>query len=60
MGPGGAKPARLDAELKAGELDVDGVMGFARVALEGSAVERPRDIALKASISAAPTSPAWT
>ncbi|MBW8854038.1 MAG: hypothetical protein JF604_06850, partial [Bradyrhizobium sp.] len=45
----GARP-RLDAELKAGELDVDGVLAFARAAFEGSAFARPRDIALSVDI----------
>jgi large subunit ribosomal protein L24 len=38
----GGKPPRLDAELKAAELDVDGVFAFARAALDGTAFERPR------------------
>lgn len=41
-GASGAKPPRLDAELKAAELDVDGMLAFARAALEGTAFERPR------------------
>jgi large subunit ribosomal protein L24 len=48
----GARP-RLDAELKAGELDVDGVLAFARAALEGSAFARPRDVALAVDIGRA-------
>jgi large subunit ribosomal protein L24 len=48
----GARP-RLDAELKAGELDVDGVLAFGRAALEGSAIERPREIALTVDIGRA-------
>ncbi|HWP15706.1 MAG TPA: AsmA-like C-terminal region-containing protein, partial [Xanthobacteraceae bacterium] len=48
----GARP-RLDADLKAGELDVDGVLAFARAALEGSAFARPRDIALTVDIGRA-------
>jgi len=48
----GARP-RLDAELKAGELDVDGVLAFSRAALEGSAIERPREIALTVDIGRA-------
>ena len=38
----GGKPPRLDAELKAAELDVDGVFAFGRAALDGTAFERPR------------------
>jgi len=41
-GANGAMPPRLDAELKAAELDVDGMLGFARAVLEGTAFERPR------------------
>jgi large subunit ribosomal protein L24 len=41
-GANGAKPPRLDAELKAAELDVDSVLAFARAALEGTALEKPR------------------
>lgn len=48
----GARP-RLDAELKAGEVDVDGVLGFARAAFDGSAFERPRDIGLTVDIGRA-------
>jgi len=48
----GARP-RLDAELKAGELDVDGVIAFARSAFEGNAVARPRDVALTVDIGRA-------
>ena len=52
-GADGAKAPRLDAELKAGELDVDGVLAFARAALDGSAVERPRDVSLVVDIGRA-------
>jgi large subunit ribosomal protein L24 len=48
----GARP-RLDADLKAGELDVDGVLAFARSAFEGSAFARPRDVALTVDIGRA-------
>jgi uncharacterized protein involved in outer membrane biogenesis len=49
----GAKPPRLDAELKAAELDVDGVLAFGRAALDGTAIERPRMIALTVDIGRA-------
>jgi large subunit ribosomal protein L24 len=52
-GGNGAKPPRLDAELKAGELDVDGVLAFGRAALEGTAFERPRAGSLKVDIGRA-------
>jgi len=48
----GVRP-RLDADLKAGELDVDGVLAFARAAFEGSVFERPRDIALTVDVGRA-------
>ena len=49
----GAKPPRLDAELKAAELDVDGVLAFGRAALDGTAIERPRVISLTVDIGRA-------
>ncbi|TMJ04886.1 MAG: AsmA family protein [Alphaproteobacteria bacterium] len=49
----GARPPRLDAELKAGELDIDGMLAFARAALDGSAIERPREVALTVDIGRA-------
>jgi large subunit ribosomal protein L24 len=49
----GAKPPRLDAELKAAELDVDGILAFGRAALDGSAFERPRMISLAVDIGRA-------
>ncbi|MEA2878978.1 MAG: hypothetical protein QOF14_4174, partial [Hyphomicrobiales bacterium] len=52
-GADGPKPPRLEAELKAAELDVDGVIAFARAALDGSAIERPREIALTVDIGRA-------
>ena len=48
----GPRP-RLDANLKAGDLDVDGVLAFARSAFEGSAFARPRDVALTVDIGRA-------
>jgi large subunit ribosomal protein L24 len=49
----GAKPARLDAELKAPELDVDAVLAFGRGALGGTAFERPREISLAVDVGRA-------
>jgi len=49
----GVRPPRLDAELKAGDLDVDGVLAFARTAFDGSAIERPREVALTVDIGRA-------
>lgn len=48
----GARP-RLDADLKAGDLDIDAVLAFARSAFEGSAFERPRDVALTVDVGRA-------
>jgi large subunit ribosomal protein L24 len=47
------RAARLEAELKAAELDIDGLIGFARTALDGTAFERPGEIALTADIARA-------
>ncbi len=49
----GARPARLNAELKAGELDVDGMLAFGRAALDGTALERPREVSLSVDIGRA-------
>ena len=49
----GAKPPRLDAQLKAAELDVDGVLAFGRAALDGTAIERPRIVSLAVDIGRA-------
>jgi len=52
-GASGAKPPRLDAELKAAELDVDGVMAFGRAALEGTAIDWPREISVAVDLARA-------
>jgi large subunit ribosomal protein L24 len=52
-GANGPKPPRLDAELKAAELDVDGILAFGRAALDGSAMERPRVISLTVDVGRA-------
>jgi len=44
--PSADRPARLDADLRAGEIDVDGLLGFADGAFDGLGFEAPRDIAL--------------
>ncbi len=49
----GVRAPRLDAELKAGELDVDGMLAFARAAGDGAAFERPREISLNVDIGRA-------
>ncbi len=49
----GARPPRLDAVLKAAELDVDGVLAFGRAALDGTAIERPRIVSLAVDVGRA-------
>jgi large subunit ribosomal protein L24 len=49
----GARPPRLDADLKAGELDVDGLLAFGRAALDGTAFERPREVSLSVDVGRA-------
>ncbi len=44
--PAGQRPARLDADLKAGEIDIDAILGFADSALSGSGLEAPREVSL--------------
>ena len=46
-------PARLDAELSAGELDIDALTNFADGALSGMGLERPREVALGLDIGRA-------
>jgi large subunit ribosomal protein L24 len=53
------QPAKLDAELRASELDLDGAQSFLQAIAAGSAAERPQDIALtldlaRATISGVP------
>ena len=48
-----ARPARLDVELTAGELDVDALLQFGKSALAGLDLERPRQIALAFDIERA-------
>jgi large subunit ribosomal protein L24 len=52
-GASGAKPPRLDAELKAAELDVDGVMAFGRAALDGTAIDWPREVSVAVDVARA-------
>ncbi|MDB5597967.1 MAG: alpha-isopropylmalate/homocitrate synthase AsmA [Xanthobacteraceae bacterium] len=40
------RPARLDAELRAAVLDIDGVLAFGKAAFAGTAIERPREVKL--------------
>lgn len=49
----GNRPARLDAELKAVELDLDAAFGFGETAFSGLGLERPREAALAVEIGVA-------
>jgi large subunit ribosomal protein L24 len=47
------KPARLDANLRAAELDLDSAFGFGASALSGLGLEPPREVALAIEIGRA-------
>jgi large subunit ribosomal protein L24 len=47
----GNRPARLDAELTAPQLDVDAALGFGRALLAGTTLERPREVNLAIEIA---------
>ncbi|HET8545896.1 MAG TPA: AsmA family protein [Pseudolabrys sp.] len=47
------RPAKLDAELKAPQLDIDAALGFGRALLAGSMLERPREMTLVIEIGRA-------
>lgn len=49
----GDRAARLEAEIKAAELDLDAVLAFGNAALTGTSLERPREIALALEIGRA-------
>ena len=51
--PSGNRPARIDAELKANQFDLDSAFDFGKALLAGSALDRPREINLKADIGRA-------
>ena len=51
--PSGKRPARLDAELKAPQFDIDAALAFGKALLAGSAVEQPREMSLAADIGRA-------
>jgi uncharacterized protein involved in outer membrane biogenesis len=51
--PAADRPARLDADLKAGEIDFDVLLGFADGAFAGLGFEAPRDVALGLEIGRA-------
>jgi large subunit ribosomal protein L24 len=47
------RAAKLDAELKAPELDIDAALGFGNALLAGSNIERPHDMNIAADIERA-------
>src|SRR6185437_1159587 len=49
----GTRPARLDAEIKAPQFDIDAAVAFGKALLAGSAMERPGEISLSADIERA-------
>jgi uncharacterized protein involved in outer membrane biogenesis len=49
----GERPARLEADLSAGELDIDALLGFGESALTGMGLDRPREVALGLEIGRA-------
>jgi uncharacterized protein involved in outer membrane biogenesis len=49
----GTRPARLDAEIKAPQFDIDATVAFGKALLAGSAMERPDEISLAADIERA-------
>jgi uncharacterized protein involved in outer membrane biogenesis len=51
--PVGDRPARLDGELRAAELDLDGVLGFGESALSGLGLERPGEVTLAMDVGKA-------
>ena len=51
--PSGKQPAKLEAELQASQFDFDGALNFGRAVLAGTALERPREMALAADIGRA-------
>ena len=51
--PAGNRPARLDADLRAAELDIDEAIGFGISALSGVGLEAPREVALAIEIDRA-------
>jgi uncharacterized protein involved in outer membrane biogenesis len=46
----GTRPARLEAELAASQLDIDAALEFSKALLAGSNLQRPQDMTIKADI----------
>ena len=53
LSPSAAHKGRLDAELTAAELDIDGVLDFAKAALGDTKFERPGEMSLAIDIGRA-------
>jgi uncharacterized protein involved in outer membrane biogenesis len=51
--PAGKHPARLDAALRAPDIDVDAAIAFANAALAGSKLEKPGEMALAIDVGRA-------
>lgn len=51
--PAGDRPARVEGELRAAELDIDGVIGFGESALSGLGLKQPGEVALAMDIGRA-------
>jgi large subunit ribosomal protein L24 len=49
----GNKPAKLDAELNAPDLDIDAALDFGKAMLAGSTIARPHDMTIAAEIGRA-------
>ncbi len=49
----GTRPARLEAELAAPQLDIDAALDFSKALLAGSNLQRPQDMIIKADIGQA-------
>jgi large subunit ribosomal protein L24 len=51
--PAPGKPARLDTELQAPQLDIEAVQSFASALMQGAPFERPREVSLALDIGRA-------
>lgn len=51
--PASGKPARLDTELNAPQLDIDAVQGFVSALMQGGSFERQREVSLALDIGRA-------
>ena len=51
--PSNTRPAKLDAEIKAQQFDIDAAIATCKALIAGSAIERPREMSLAADIDRA-------